>query len=479
MTPTETLAKLLVEREPLPSLAGRPSYPWLVVGTVCIGAFIGQLDASIMSLVLPTLEVSFHSPLRHVQWVALVYLLVLTGLLIPLGRLADAFGRKALYTLGFIIFIVGSALCGFAPGLPVLIGARGLQAIGAAMLQANSVAIITAAMPPGMLGRAIGVQGVAQAVGLAVGPAVGGFLIGWLDWRWVFFINVPVGLVGSVLAWLILPRSGARHTVTGLNARGALVLWLGVTSLLLGLTFLREWFIFFPLAVTFLAVFVLGERRSATPLVAPEVVRARGLSAGLLAALLSYTVLFGGLLAVPLLLERAFAVSPAHAGLVLTTVPLTLAVVAEAGGFMADRIGPRLPTVTGMGVTVAGLFLLEGVRGGTGLELFAGLALLGLGMGLFIPANNASIMKAAPAANLGLTGGLLNMMRGLGASFGIALVGVAMMLHAGSGPSHVVGVVRVRTGISWALYGLVVAAAAGGVLSLVRQRPADPSHPLR
>jgi len=475
MTPMETLGKLLVEREPLETLASRPSYPWLVVGTVCIGAFIGQLDASVMSLVLPTLEVSFHSPLRHVQWVALVYLLVLTGLLIPLGRLADGFGRKALYTLGFLLFIAGSALCGFAPDLAVLIVARGLQAIGAAMLQANSVAIITSAVPTRLLGRAIGVQGVAQAIGLAVGPAVGGFLIGWLDWRWVFFINVPIGLVGSALAWLILPRSGARHAVGGLNVVGALVLSLGVTSLLLGLTFPHQGLVFFPFAAFLLAGFVLSERRARTPLVAREVLHARGMGAGLAGTLLAYTVLFGALLAVPLLLERALGVSPAHAGVVLTTVPLTLAVVAEVGGLMADRIGARIPRMSGMGMAAGGLLLLEGVRGGTSLTLFAGLACLGIGMGLFVPANSASVMKVAPAPNLGLTGGLLNMMRGLGASFGIALVGVAMMIHAGAGPSHVVSVARVRAGVGWALYALAAAALLAGVLSMVRQRPAEAS----
>ncbi len=215
-------------------------------------------------------------------------------------------------------------------------------------------------------------------------------------------------------------------------------------------------------------------------MVAPAVVRARGLPAGLTAALLSYTVLFGGLLAVPLLLERVFSATPAHAGLILTTVPLTLALVAEAGGFMADRSGPRLPTVSGMGLAVGGLLLLEGVRSGTGPFLFAGLLLLGLGMGLFIPANNASIMKAAPASNLGLTGGLLNMMRGLGASFGVALVSAALLLQAGTGPSHVappgasprrasLGPLRVSDGSRSGRAPLPRAAAAGpGALGNVR-----------
>src|SRR5712691_10957789 len=188
-------------------MANWPAYRWLVVGTVCLGAFLGQLDASIAGLVLPTLEDVFNAPVASVEWVALAYLLTLAALVVPLGRLADLLGRKMLYTWCFVIFITGSALCGIAPALSWLIAARVLQAFGAAMLQANSVAIITAAVPRRALGRAIGVQGAAQAVGLSVGPSVGGLLIQTLGWQWVFFIAVPVGLIGTVVAWLVLPRT--------------------------------------------------------------------------------------------------------------------------------------------------------------------------------------------------------------------------------------------------------------------------------
>ncbi|HEV7216463.1 MAG TPA: MFS transporter, partial [Chloroflexota bacterium] len=188
----------LEEPAPLPWIASRPYYAWLVVGTVCIGAFMGQLDASIAQLVLPTLETVFVAPLSSVEWVALAYLLSLAALLAPVGRLADIAGRKLLYTLGFFVFVVGSALCGAAPNLPVLLGSRVLQAVGAAFLQANSVAIVTAAAGPGRRGKAIGIQGTAQAIGLSVGPALGGLLISAFGWRWVFFINVPAGIVGIV-----------------------------------------------------------------------------------------------------------------------------------------------------------------------------------------------------------------------------------------------------------------------------------------
>src|SRR5437764_7337744 len=160
---------LFDEQPPHPSLAALKNYRWLVVATVCVGAFLGQLDASIATLVLPTLEVAFHADVASVEWVAIAYLLTLAALVVTFGRLADMTGRKLLYTGGFIVFIVGSALCGLAPDLGLLIAFRVLQGVGAAMLQANSVAIIAAVVPRWELGRAIGIQGAAQAVGRSVG----------------------------------------------------------------------------------------------------------------------------------------------------------------------------------------------------------------------------------------------------------------------------------------------------------------------
>ena len=152
-----------------------------------------------------------HVSLGAVEWVALAYLLVLVATVATVGRIADAVGRKLLYVYGFGVFTAGSVLCGLAPTLPVLIAARVLQAIGAAMLQANSVALIAEAMPPSMLGRAIGVQGSAQALGLALGPAVGGILLSLGGWRLIFLVNLPAGVIGLALGWFLLPRSRSRR----------------------------------------------------------------------------------------------------------------------------------------------------------------------------------------------------------------------------------------------------------------------------
>jgi MFS family permease len=458
-------------------LTARSSYPWLVVATVCVGAFLGQLDASIVSLVLPTLEETFHSDLSSVQWVAIVYLLVLTGLLTPLGRVADQLGRKALYTLGFLVFVGGSALCGLAPSLGLLIAARALQGIGAALLQANSVAIITAAVPRRMLGRAIGVQGTAQALGLAVGPTVGGLLLAWIGWRCIFLINLPIGLLGALMARITLPQTHAAHGRVAFNRVAALALPLSITALLLALTFFDMAIALLPAAALMLVIVLVSERRSDEPLIGGEVLGAPGLLLGITAGLLSYTVLFGALFAMPVLFERRFEIGPAHAGLLLTTIPALLAAMALAGGWLSDHVGPRVPTVTGMLVAAAGLAAVWLGADGHMPVVIAGLALLGIGAGLFIPANNATIMGAVPKARLGVGGGLLNMMRGVGTSLGVALVGLALAIVTHGASTAGASASSVTNGIRWTMLALCVAAAVTAALAAFqRGSPRYDSH---
>jgi EmrB/QacA subfamily drug resistance transporter len=459
--------RLMDERPPLAWLQRRADYPWIIVATVCIGAFMGQLDTSIVSLALPALEVEFNAGLYSVQWVAIVYLLVLIGLLTPLGRIADEKGRKALYTLGFLVFIVGSALCGFAPTLGTLLAARAVQAFGAAMLQANSVALITAAVPRAKLGRAIGLQATAQALGLALGPTVGGFLIAWLDWRWVFWVNVPIGLIGMVLARYTLPQTTLLRPAASFNRIGSLLMPLAIGTLLLALTDFALLAYLVPTALLLCAAFIHSERNATVPLLGADVLKAPGMAVGVTAALLSYAVLFGALFGVPILLERVFGEPPDRAGIIVSIVPAVLIVTAQLGGYLGDRFGARLPTAGGMTIAVAGLGLMGWAAGTALVPLAIGLLLFGAGVGLFIPSNNASIMGAARSTHLGVAGGLLNMMRGVGASLGVALVGAAMLIHVG-GPSHLVPQAHVLRGFRLAVATLLVFAIVTGLLSLVR-----------
>jgi EmrB/QacA subfamily drug resistance transporter len=430
---------LLAEAPPLQRLAAWPAYRWLVVGTVCVGAFLGQLDASIAGLGLPTLEEVFGAPVASVEWVAIAYLLTLAALVVPLGRLADLLGRKTLYTWGFLVFVAGSAACGLAPSLGWLIVCRILQACGAAMLQANSVAIITAAVPRRALGRAIGVQGAAQAVGLSVGPSVGGLLIDTLGWRWVFFIAVPFGVLGTLLGWLVLPCTSRAAAASAASEPerfdwlGAALLGPAVALILLGLTYANSWgwtspslLLVSALGLACLVTFWQAEARSRSPLIEPTLLRLRPFSFGLLAGLLSYAVLFGSLFLLPFYLERILGQTPAQTGLLLTPVPIALGLMAPASGALTDRIGPTPPTIVGMLAAAVALVGLA-VAPSTSLPLTLGLlATLGIGLGLFTPPNNSAIMGSAPAHRLGVAGGILNMTRSLGTSLGVAATGAVL-----------------------------------------------------
>ena len=181
--------------------------PWLAVGTVCFGAFMGQLDASIVTVAFPALQRQFGTHLAAVQWVSLAYLLALTALLVPVGRWSDRAGRKLFYLYGFIAFAGASAACGFAPSLGALIALRVVQAAGAAMLQANSVALVVTSVPAARRRAALGIQAAAQAIGLASGPVTGGLLVAAAGWRWVFFLNVPVGVIAVLAGLYLLPRT--------------------------------------------------------------------------------------------------------------------------------------------------------------------------------------------------------------------------------------------------------------------------------
>ncbi len=395
-----------------------------MVGTVCIGAFMGQLDASIVTVALPHIGDSLHAGAATVQWVALSYLFVLLGALIFVGQLADRFGRKLLYTYGFGVFTIGSVLCGLAPSLPLLIAARVLQALGAAMLQANSVALIREAMPAEELARGIGVQGAAQAIGLAMGPAVGGLLIALGSWRLIFFVNLPVGIVAIVLARLLIPRSRL-HPETGPRLRG-----------------LR----------TLLAKHTI--------------------SFGLAGGLIAYLVMFGSLFVIPYYMVAA-GIGPTEAGLELACLPIALGVISPLAGRASSRTGAQPLLIAGMALTAIGLAEIALYHGLAGR--LVGLIIAGAGLGAFSPVNNADVMGAGPRSRAGLLGGVLNMVRTLGAIVGVAL---ASLIYA-----SVVGHTALPKSVSEAISGeglrstlLVLAALAAatalalGADSAVRRR---------
>jgi EmrB/QacA subfamily drug resistance transporter len=422
--------ELLQQPPPARLVAKWPYYRWLVVGTVCIGAFMGQLDASIAQLVLPALEHDFNQQLSAISWVAVAYTLTLAVLLPVFGRLADLYGRKMLYAVGFLLFILGSGLCGFASDLDFLVGFRVFQAIGAALLQTNSIAIVVTAAGAQYRGRAIGLQATAQAVGLSAGPALGGLLIHAFSWRWVFWINVPFGLLGAVLGWFVLPQTNAQSGDGQFDWRGVLFLAPALTALVLAINQGQAWGALSPAFLgsafapaVLLPLFLWWERQQRAPLLDLALLRQHAFWAGNLAGLLSYAMLFGLFFLMPFVFERAFHEGALAAGLRLTVVPLALGILSPLSGALYDHVGPRPLTVTGMAVTLcafAWLALAMNTATRSLLPLTAALTLFGVGQGLFTSPNNSSVMAAAPEKDTGQAGGILNVTRSVGTTIGVA-----------------------------------------------------------
>jgi len=403
------------------------SAPWLAVGTVCVGAFMGQLDASIVTTALPVIRTNLHASIASVEWVVLVYVLVLAGTVAAVGRIADRVGRKLLYTYGFGIFVAGSAACALAPSLGLLVVGRLVQAVGAVMLQANSYALIRDVLPPGRLGAGLGVQGAAQAVGLCLGPVLGGALTAVGGWRLIFLVNIPLGVIGLVFGWLFLPRSTHHDPMSRIDPYGTLLLAAIPAAVFAALSFAAQsgtppWTE--PALAALAGLLLIGalarQRRVAGSVVDAALIRDPAFDAGIVAAMLSYVVLFGLLVAVPFYLENTLHVGLVAVGLELSALPISVAVFAPLGGAIRDRVGSRVPMGLGMLLTAAGLALLA--ASGTRSSLTVGaLVVTGAGMGLFVAANNAATMIAAPQQRAGAAGGLLNMARGLGTALGVAL----------------------------------------------------------
>jgi EmrB/QacA subfamily drug resistance transporter len=418
-----------------PALLAAParetSMIWIIVAIVCIGSFMGQLDASITQLVLPALERDFSASVGEVSWVAVIFLLAVSVMLPIFGRLADMYGRKKLYVAGFLAFIAGSALCGFSPGIGSLIAARALQAVGAAMLSANSVAIIVSVAGDKLRGKALGIQAAVQAIGLCAGPTVGGWIVDTLDWRWVFWVNVPFGILGTVLAWFIVPETSAGKLGSRFDTLGALLLVPALGTLMLAINQVGSWGLTSAgvignavAGLILLAGLIVWERRSPDPLIPLGLFKKWSFACGNLVSLFANIVLFGLFFLMPFAFERVFGESAFSAGLRLTTIPIALGLLAPVSGALSDRIGNRLLCASGMLIAFLGLlFLYVQLNAATpSLALITlSLVVVGIGEGAFFAPNNNAIMGSASVAEAGEAGSLMIVTRDLGTSVGIAM----------------------------------------------------------
>jgi EmrB/QacA subfamily drug resistance transporter len=470
------------------SFARRFEYKWVALAVTTLGSLMVAIDSTIVVLALPNMLQDLHSNMVRMVWVIIGYLLVNTVLLLTFGRMADMFGRVRMYNLGFVIFTAGSVLCGFAQTDTMLIVSRLVQGTGGAMLTANAMAIITEVFPPNERGQAMGINAITWGAGSVLGPVLGGLILAVASWRWIFFVNLPIGIVGTLAAYLLLRESSQRQQGERFDLVGAALGAVGLVFLLLALIdgIGVGWFTAsnlprFAVALVALAAFVIWERRTAFPMLDLHLFENRQYAFSVAAAALQSLAIFAVNFLLIFYLQGVRGYTPIQAALLILPMPLVSAIVGPLGGRWADKIGGTLPATLGLATQSVSLVLLALLGPTTPYPLIAlGLTVMGVGSGLFWSPNTSTTMSAAPRARLGIASGMLNTMRNVGMIFSFA---IAMTVAAASMPPATMNEVFLGTigrlstsisqafcaGMSHAFLASVAICVVGIVFSAVRQ----------
>jgi len=403
---------------------------WFILVSLGLGSMMGALDINIVNAVMPVMAESLHTNLAYIEWVSTIFLLCLTGLLLAFGRLGDIRGHKTTLLTGYIGFTLASVLCGLAPSIGWLIAFRVLQAIFSTTIMANAPAILTATFPPQQRGRAMGLHNTIAYVGISAGPPLGGLLATHFGWRSVFLVNLPVGIVGTLMAVHFIPNDKPEGKVPPFDLVGACLFFAGLFPLLLALDQGYHWGWTSPLtvgliviAVVLLSIFIKLEHRP-HPMLDLSLFRERVFTGSAISSTLAYLAQNSTLFILPFYLLTARNLTPQGAGLILLAQPLLMTIFSPIAGVLSDRFGPRTPTTLGLTFITVGMILLS--RSGLAAplsQITLALALCGVGFGMFNPPNAARLLSAAPPSRRGIASGILGATRNGGLVLGTAVTG--------------------------------------------------------
>lgn len=417
----------------VPAKGGIP-YHWLAFITVAVGTFMGTMDGSITNIALPVLSQIFDAPPELVLWVSLGYTLTFVGIMLTVGRISDIIGRRRLFVAGFLVFTLGLALCSVAQDLSMLVAARVVQALGGAMLVGNANAIVVTAFPSTERGKALGLLEAVVGAGLMVGPSLGGILLEHFDWHALFYIRLPVGLVGTAMAWYWLkdpPRAAWRG---GFDFAGAVTLFVGLVALMTAINRGPSWgwgsattLALGATAVAVLAAFSIIERRAATPVLDFRVFRSRPFAINNGVLFLYFLPNASLPFLIPFFLIQGIGYSSAQAGSFLIIVPFLMLVLSPFTGTLSDRLGAQVMSVSGLVLLAIGLFLLHLVGSDTsGFDVAWRIAVAGLGAGLFLTPTYNVIMGSVPPDQVGVASAIIPTARTVGFAMSLAVCGAIL-----------------------------------------------------
>ena len=451
---------------------------WWTLAAVSFGLFMIMLDNTVVNVALPSIQRDLNAGQSELEWVVVSYALTFATFMLTGGKLADYFGRRRLFILGLGLFAGASLACGLAPDANFLIGARAAQGIGAAIMNPATLGIITATFPPRQRGMAIGIWAGVSAMALAIGPLTGGFIAEKLDWSWIFFINVPIGVLGIIVARWAIDESRDTSHEQRLDIPGLVTSAVGLFSLTYALIESNTYgwtspriLVLFGISAVALIAFVLIERHSRMPMLDLDLFKDSTFTGANLAMLLVALAMFGIFFFNSLFLQNVLGYSPIETGAMFLPMTILIILVAPVAGKFSDRVGSRWFIGVGMTLVSLSLVLFAQLDAGSDFwNILPGLIVGGFGMALTMTPTTAAAMGAVPVDKAGVGSAVLNSSRQVGGSLGIAVMGA---LVASQVNTATVGPARVEefiNGYHLALYVAACIALVGAAVAVATVR---------
>ena len=406
---------------------------WKIFFLVATSIFMSTLDSSIVNVALPYMMKDLQTHIQAIQWVVLIYLVTVSALLLTFGRLSDIKGRRPVYVMGFTVFVSGSLFCGMAGDIFFLIFSRCVQGFGAAMLMACSPALLVDAFPVRERGKALGMIGAVVAAGLTTGPVVGGIILEYLSWRYVFYINIPIGIAAAVGGMVILrdiPSAGGSGEP--MDIKGSLLLILLLSAFIVFMTQLSKWGVFSILSLSCAGTavlagigFAVNESRTPYPLFDMALLKIRLFLFPVIGAALLFAALFVIVFLMPFYLTYPCGFPASKTGFIMIVPFLFLLIISPVSGILYDTFGSRRLCLIGMSVLMLSLVSLLTIQPSMGvLSLLWRMGLAGIGTALYVSPNNTVIMGSIPPYRRGIASGAVATARNLGMVMGVALAGL-------------------------------------------------------
>ncbi|MFL0268175.1 MFS transporter [Candidatus Clostridium radicumherbarum] len=401
---------------------------WMILGVVVLLPFMATLDSTIVNVALPVMVNIFSVTMSSIQLIVICYLITIVSTILLFGRLGDIKGKSIIFNIGLIIFTIGSLFCGLSSNLTFLVLSRIIQAIGASAAMANNQGIITQVFPANERGRALGISGTFLALGTMIGPPLGGFIVSYFSWNYIFFINVPIGLISTIVGIKTLPRNLNKKD-EDIDLIGAVLS--GVSIILLFYSLVAGETIgygnnviiaAFVTAILLFTIFIFIEKKLKYPLIDFSIFKSSLFSVGILCTFISYMSINSNNIVQPFYLENVLKITPSFTGIIMLTYPVILTLISPFSGYLSDKIGSEFLTFIGLLLIGIGMSLMATLNENSSIQVMCVyVSIMAIGNGLFLPPNNSLVMASAPSDKLGIAGSINAFIRNLGQSAGVSM----------------------------------------------------------